>query len=112
MPPPRATTLLRPQHGPRPRPMNMHAAPYPSVALSRQPLSARPQSCPDRSFFVEHPLVRVLCLLAISTTPLFTQAPDDDSIAYVDHGAFFDRKGREIEPTPQFIASARGWVCY
>jgi len=34
-------------------------------------------------------------------------ADPDEPIAYVGHGAFFDAAGRQITPTPEFVAKAQ-----
>lgn len=36
-------------------------------------------------------------------------ADPDEPIAYVGHGAFFDAAGRQITPTPEFVAKAQEW---
>ncbi|MFS2112320.1 hypothetical protein ACCC88_21730 [Sphingomonas sp. Sphisp140] len=37
------------------------------------------------------------------------QSQEEEPIAYVGHGAFFDASGREIEPTPEFLQRAERW---
>src|SRR6185312_11368327 len=34
---------------------------------------------------------------------------EDEPIAYIGHGGFFDRKGRQIVPTAEFVAKAQSW---
>jgi hypothetical protein len=38
-----------------------------------------------------------------------SQAQDDEPIAYIGHGGFFDRNGRQIVPTAEFVAKAQNW---
>lgn len=45
--------------------------------------------------------------LAVSLVVIFCTviaAPEAEPIAYIGHGAFFDREGKQIEVTPEFIA--------
>ncbi len=44
-----------------------------------------------------------------AASQLFAQTFPDEPIAYIGHGAAFDRKGREIALTPAFIESAQGY---
>ncbi|HSG40018.1 MAG TPA: hypothetical protein VLE27_10305, partial [Thermoanaerobaculia bacterium] len=37
------------------------------------------------------------------------QAQKEEPIAYIGHGAFFSRNGRQIVPTAEFVAKAQGW---
>jgi hypothetical protein len=47
---------------------------------------------------------------ALAISPLSSQPiPSREPIAYIGHGAFFDREGKEIAPTPEFIALAQAW---
>ncbi|HEY9420849.1 MAG TPA: hypothetical protein VIW92_05515, partial [Thermoanaerobaculia bacterium] len=41
--------------------------------------------------------------------PAPTQAREDEPIAYIGHGAFFSRNGRQIVPTAEFVAKAQSW---
>lgn len=47
---------------------------------------------------------------AMIVPPLASQpAQAEEPIAYIGHGAFFDSKGNELTPTPEFIARAQEW---
>ena len=53
-------------------------------------------------------IVVAVCLLPILiATP--TRADNDEPIAYIGHGAFFDQKGNQIAPTAEFVARAQDW---
>lgn len=54
----------------------------------------------------EPALVLAIALLC-SAEP--ARAQDDAPIAYAGHGAFFDRNGKQIEPTQAFVADAQKW---
>jgi hypothetical protein len=54
-------------------------------------------------------LLLALCLSAFPAVMLFAQPANEEPIAYIGHGAFFDRSGRELQPTPEFLASAQKW---
>jgi len=49
----------------------------------------------------------VLVVLTLSITSVFAQ--ESEPIAFVGHGAFFDRNGKQIEVTPAFVANAQAW---
>lgn len=44
----------------------------------------------------------------VTATPAPIRA-DQEPIAYVGHGGFFDQKGRQIVPTAEFVATAQSW---
>jgi hypothetical protein len=52
--------------------------------------------------------VLAACLFALfgATSVL---ADDNEPIAYIGHGGFFDSKGKQIEVTPEFVANAQEW---
>ncbi|RYZ82874.1 MAG: hypothetical protein EOO68_33725, partial [Moraxellaceae bacterium] len=39
----------------------------------------------------------------------FADTENDEPIAYIGHGAFFDNNGEQIVPTAEFIANAQSW---
>ena len=48
--------------------------------------------------------------ILLATSPVHAQeSNDDEPIAYIGHGAFFDRHGRQIVPTAEFVAKAQSW---
>ena len=53
-------------------------------------------------------LIFALCLLAV-LSPLPVLAQEDEPIAYIGHGAFFDSQGNQIVPTAEFVARAQEW---
>jgi hypothetical protein len=52
--------------------------------------------------------VAALLWIAVLTAPATAQQPavPEGPIAFIGHGAMFDRDGREITPTPEFVAEA------
>lgn len=50
-----------------------------------------------------------LIALLVMLAPRPVHAQDEEPIAYVGHGAFFDRRGRQIVPTAEFVAQAQAW---
>jgi hypothetical protein len=45
----------------------------------------------------------------LAPAPAGQESPDVEPIAYVGHGAFFDRYGRQIVPTAEWVARAQSW---
>jgi hypothetical protein len=41
--------------------------------------------------------------------PATVRSGNDEPIAYIGHGAFFDQQGRQIVPTAEFVARAQAW---
>jgi hypothetical protein len=52
-------------------------------------------------------LLLIGCFLSVPSAQTFPG--DDEPVAYVGHGALFDANGKEIVPTPEFIAKAQEW---
>ncbi len=48
------------------------------------------------------------CVLA-GLSPSLTLAEDNEPIAYIGHGGFFDQKGKQIPVTYEFVAKAQDW---
>jgi hypothetical protein len=53
-------------------------------------------------------IVSAVCLLALFG-PAPACAADDEPIAYIGHGGFFDSKGNQIPVTPEFVAKAQAY---
>src|ERR1700731_4320658 len=54
------------------------------------------------------PIVLALCLLALFGAAS-VHAADDEPIASIGHGGFFDSKGNQIAATPDFVAKAQAF---
>ncbi|HEX7190383.1 MAG TPA: hypothetical protein VF381_02320 [Thermoanaerobaculia bacterium] len=52
-------------------------------------------------------LAFVVCLLALATPGVI--AADDEPIAYIGHGGFFDHNGSQIAVTPEWVAATQEW---
>lgn len=67
---------------------------------------------PRRTFFsgarVFASLLAVLFVSHWLSVPLEAQE-DQEPIAYIGHGAFFDQQGRQIVPTEEFVEQAQSW---
>jgi len=50
----------------------------------------------------------LLALFSFSSAPQ-AQAQDEEPIAYIGHGAFFDWRGQQIVPTTAWVARAQSW---
>jgi hypothetical protein len=48
-----------------------------------------------------------MLIAALTARPVWAQ--EEEPIAGVGHGAFFDRSGRQIVPTAEFVAGAQSW---
>jgi hypothetical protein len=58
------------------------------------------------------PVCGAMCFLTLSCGAPETPhvAPDSpEPIAYIGHGGFFDRQGRQVVPTADFVAAAQDW---
>jgi hypothetical protein len=63
----------------------------------------------DYPTFLRLEIVAVAMSVTLCAVSPFAGADDQEPIAYVGHGAFFDHNGNQIVPTPEFIASALAW---
>jgi hypothetical protein len=59
-------------------------------------------------------LLIIGCVIVLGANPCFNQmyaqpAPQQEPIAYIGHGAFFDAAGNEIEITQAFVDKAQAW---
>jgi hypothetical protein len=63
--------------------------------------------CPARATDQSKPVVAIEPPLATELVP--TRITSEEPIAYVGHGAFFARDGRQIVPTAEFVARAQRW---
>ena len=61
-----------------------------------------------RHFLCSALVLLLACLLEVGAVAQ-AQAQDDEPIAYIGHGAFFDRTGKQIQPTMDFVARAQEW---
>jgi hypothetical protein len=59
--------------------------------------------------FLKPAIVAVGMSVALCAVPQFAIADNREPIASVGHGAFFDENGKQIVPTPEFLASALAW---
>ena len=50
-----------------------------------------------------------VAILFYTSEPGVAQGSPDEPIAYIGHGAFFDRSGTEISPSLKFIDDAQNW---
>ena len=50
-----------------------------------------------------------IALLVFAFAPQVGHAQDEEPIAYTGHGGLFDRTGRQIVPTAEFVEEAQGW---
>ena len=53
--------------------------------------------------------VLVACALAVPGPVARAQVQDREPIGFTGHGAFFDADGKEVAPTPDFVARAQAW---
>src|SRR5260370_7234622 len=51
----------------------------------------------------------VLGCVFTALSPSSCVANDNEPIAYIGHGGFFDHKGNQIVPTADFVAKAQAW---
>ena len=51
----------------------------------------------------------LLSVVALGVTPRRVWAQTEEPIAYIGHGAFFDRDGKQIPLTQTFISKAQAW---
>jgi hypothetical protein len=55
------------------------------------------------------PLLSVLVACALAVSGPAARAQDREPIAFIGHGAFFSADGKEVAPTPDFVARAQAW---
>lgn len=58
------------------------------------------------------PLTGIAALFAVTIgnlQPAPAQSADREPIAFIGHGAMFDADGKQIVPTPEFVATAQAW---
>src|ERR1051326_2570014 len=61
-----------------------------------------------RSLLALFPIALLSVLSALSAPTAFA-ADADEPIAYIGHGAFFDRRGKEIKLTQEFVENAQAY---
>lgn len=54
-------------------------------------------------------VIGIAAAMFAATTPAIPQPGDMEPIAYVGHGAFFAKDGRQIAPTTDFVVKAQAW---
>jgi hypothetical protein len=72
---------------------------------------------PSKKRFSKNSLRLVVLLLFCAASIVYflipraaqVQTPEEEPIAYIGHGAMFDKHGTEIAPTPKFIRQAQEW---
>src|SRR6478672_10636351 len=49
------------------------------------------------------------CAIVLASNQMYAQPGPQEPIAYIGHGAFFDRVGNELEVTQDFVDKAQAW---